>query len=436
MTEAGSPGQRRFVVVLNHFATPLEAPGGTRHVELFSRLPGWDATIIAASRNLLSGKRSNSDDSIWSPVWVNRSSGGSSRVVSWAVFSLTALARGLSLRKPDVIYASSPHLLAGLSGLVMARARRAHFVFEVRDLWPQVLVDMGFTKEGSLLHRTMRALESALYMSAEMIVVLTPGVQHQLAERGFDDKVRLIPNCADPQDFDPGATKEELRRRYGLKGFVIVYAGAHGKANGLDLVLDAAGQTAAELPQTRFLLVGDGPMKQHLVDRATAEGLSNVTFLDPIPKREMPALLGAADAGLHVLADVPLFRYGVSPNKIFDYMAAGLPVLTNTPGEMTELIHRAGSGVAVEPNAIARGVDLLVASGPEQLARWGSAGRHFMLEGASRTAMAARLTQMLTEVAERPLPGRRRRTARSSHAWRADGGPREERLRRGEGRGR
>jgi glycosyltransferase involved in cell wall biosynthesis len=411
MTEAGRPATRRFVVVLNHFAAPLDAPGGTRHVELFSRMPGWDATIIAASRNLLSGKRSYTDDPIWSPVWVNRSSGGSSRVLSWVVYSVMALARGLSLPRPDVVYASSPHLLAGLSGWALAKARRAHFVFEVRDLWPQVLVDMSFTKEGSLLHRTMRALESALYKTAEVIVVLTPGVQRQLAERGFDDKVRLIPNCADPEDFAPGAAKEELRRRYGLEGFVVIYAGAHGKANGLDLVLDAAGQIASDLPWVRFLMVGDGPMKQHLVNRVAAEGLSSVSFLGPVPKREMPALLGAADAGLHVLADVPLFRYGVSPNKVFDYMAAGLPVLTNTPGEMTELIQRAGSGVAVAPSEIARGVRLLITADREQRAEWGEAGRRFMLEGASRSAMAARLTRMLTEVVERPRAGDRRRIA-------------------------
>jgi glycosyltransferase involved in cell wall biosynthesis len=406
------------VLVLNHFAAPLDAPGGTRHVELFSRLPGWDATIIAASRNLLSGERSRSADAILSPVWVNAGTGSALRVLSWVTFSVTALARAYALPRPDVVYASSPHLLAGLSGWVLARSRRAHFVFEVRDLWPQVLVDMGFTKEGSLLHRGMRFLESFLYANAEMIVVLTPGVEHQLADRGFGGKVRLIPNCADPEDFESDAAKDELRRRYGLEGFVIIYAGAHGAANGLDLLLDAAGEIASDLPQVTFLLVGDGPMKQHLVARAAAERLSNVSFLAPVPKREIPALLGAADAGLHVLADVSLFRYGVSPNKIFDYMAAGLPVLTNTPGEMTELIERAGSGVAVAPSEIARGVRLLVAADLEQRAQWGDAGRAFMLEGASRKAMATRLIQMLTEVVKRPLSGHPRRRLLSGHWWR------------------
>jgi glycosyltransferase involved in cell wall biosynthesis len=389
---------RRYVLVLNHFAAPPSAPGGTRHVELFSRLSGWDATVLAAARNLMTGEPVESDDSIWQSVWVSRGGAGSSRVVSWASYSVTALMRGLMGRRPDVVYASSPHLLAGLSGLFLAKVRGAHFLFEVRDLWPQILVDMGQIAEGSRLHRSLCALESLLYSNAETIVVLTPGVQRHLAERGLGRKVRLIPNGADPEDFDPGAPREELRRRFGLEGFVVAYTGAHGRANGLDLVLDAAGQIANDLPQVRFLLVGDGPLKNHLVTRALREKLSNVTFLDPIPKREIPSLLGAIDAGLHVLADVPLFSYGVSPNKIFDYMAAGVPVLTNTPGEMATLIDSAGAGVAVRPRELARGVRMLVSADASQLARWGDSGRRFMTNEGSRTAMAVRLSRALEEL--------------------------------------
>ena len=122
----------------------------------------------------------------------------------------------------------------------------------------------------------------------------------------------------------------------------------------------------------------------------TPGGVVNVRFLDPIPKREIPALLGAIDAGLHVLADVPLFSYGVSPNKIFDYMAAGVPVLTNTPGEMADLIESAGAGIAVRPRELARGVRMLVSADASQLARWGEAGRRFVTNEAPRTAMAVR----------------------------------------------
>lgn len=394
-----SARRRPYVVVLNHFAVPADAPGGTRHVELFSRLTDWDAVVIAASRGLMTGERTVSSDSIWRAVWVLPARGEATRILSWASYSVTSLAHGLaSRRRPDVVYASSPHLLAGLSGLVLARLRHAHYVLEIRDLWPQVLIDMGRLDEGSLVARALRALEALLYSRAEAIVVMAPGVERHLASRGFAGKLTLIPNGADPADFSPGAGRIELRRRFGLEGFVVAYTGAHGLANGLDVVLDAAEAIGKRAPQVRFLLVGDGPLKEHLVMRAQREGLANVTFMDPLPKREIPALLGAVDAGLHVLADVPLFSYGVSPNKLYDYMAAGLPVITNTAGEMAEMVKRAGAGVAVSPDGIAEGVLTLANAGPEQLHRWGEAGRRFMNDHASRSAMAARMGQLLASV--------------------------------------
>jgi glycosyltransferase involved in cell wall biosynthesis len=393
-----SARRRPYVVVLNHFAVPADAPGGTRHVELFSRLTDWDAVVVAASRSLLGGERTVSSDSIWRAVWVPPARGAATRILSWASYSVTALARGLVSRRPDVVYASSPHLLAGLSGLVLARLRRAHYVLEVRDLWPQVLIDMGQLREGSGMARAWRALEELLYSRAEAIVVMAPGVQQHLESRGFAGKLTLIPNGADPEDFAPGAARNELRRRFDLEGFVVAYAGAHGRANGLDMVLDAAQELRSAAPDVRFLLVGDGPLKPQLVARAQREGLANVTFMDPIPKREMPALLGAVDAGLHVLADVPLFSYGVSPNKLFDYMAAGLPVITNTAGEMAAMVEGAGAGMAVPPGGIAAGVLALANASPEQLQGWGEAGRRFMRDHASRSAMAARLDRLLARV--------------------------------------
>ena len=147
----------------------------------------------------------------------------------------------------------------------------------------------------------------------------------------------------------PTTPRDDLRRGFGLDRFVIVYAGAHGPANGLDLVLDAAADVRTDCPDVRFLLIGDGVAKAALMARAEQEGLGNVEFRAPMAKNEIRPLLTAVDAGVHVLADVPLFRYGVSPNKLFDYMAAGIPVITNTPGEVQELVAEAGAGLAVAP---------------------------------------------------------------------------------------
>ncbi|MGH8995903.1 MAG: glycosyltransferase family 4 protein, partial [Acidimicrobiales bacterium] len=204
--------------------------------------------------------------------------------------------------------------------------------------------------------------------------------------------------------FTAPAPRDELRVRFDLEGFVVAYTGAHGIANGLDLVLDAANTIRSEPCDIKLLLVGDGPLKASLQRRAGAEGLTNVVFRPAIPKSEMPALLGAVDAGLHCLADLPMFRYGVSPNKLFDYLAAGLPVLTNTQGEVADIVVACGAGVAVAPHDIAGGIRQLWQADPEQRAAWGRAGRDCVRLNYDRNKLADQLEALLDEMA--PPPGR------------------------------
>ena len=337
---------RRRVLVLNQFALPRSAPGGTRHVELFGRLQRWRPVILAGRRALLNQSRV-ADEGILATVPVTPYSGnGVSRVVNWLSYTLAAFVRGVARRPVDVVYGSSPHLGAALAGLAIARIHRARFVLEVRDLWPRILLDSGMFAESSLVYRALRRLELFLYGQADAIVVLAKGSGWELECDGVDPaKIHFLPNGAEPADFVVDADRNELRRRYGLEGTVVVYAGAHGPANGLDLVLDAV----EDLGDTdvRFVLVGDGVAKADLMADARRRRLGNVEFRDPIAKNEIPLLFAAADVGLHCLADVPLFRHGVSPNKLYDYMAAGLPVITNTPGEVAAMVDEAGAGEAV-----------------------------------------------------------------------------------------
>jgi glycosyltransferase involved in cell wall biosynthesis len=387
----------RRLLALNHFANPVDAPGGTRLVELTERLPGWETTIVAANRNLFTQHRQPPSGPQYRTVWTPPYGGSDTiRIANWAVFALGALLAGLRLPRPDVVLASSPHLLTGLTGWALARYRRRPFVLEIRDLWPQILVDMGRLREGSSMHRMVRALERFLYRQADAIVVLAQGVEAALVDDGVPaEKIRFIPNAADPADFEPSASRAELRTRYGFGGFTIVYAGAHGPANGLDFVLDAAAELRDELPGVRFVLVGDGLAKPGLRQRADALHLDNVTFLGAVPKNEIPDLLAACDAGLHVLADLPLFLYGVSPNKLFDYLAAGLPVLTNTAGEVGELVKDHQAGVVVGPAELASGVRQLVGTSDAELATWGANGRALMADERNRSVMAARLRDTL-----------------------------------------
>jgi len=391
---------RRKVLVLNHFAVPAGAPGGTRHVELFGRLEHWDATVLAGNRNLLTRGRQR-DEGILKTVWVSPyASNGPSRVVNWASYALTAFVAGIRERGVDVVYASSPHLLAGVAGWALARLKRVPLIIEVRDLWPQVLVDMGQLSKSSPLFRVLKGIERFLFRQADAVVVLAEGnIAPVIADGAPAKRVTFIPNGADPDDFDVEDIPSDLRQEFGMEGLVFVYAGAHGPANGLELLLEAAGELAGSEPDVRFWLVGDGVAKGSIVATAREMELDNVVFHDPIPKQEMPRLLAAADVGLHVLADVPLFRHGVSPNKLFDYMAAGKPVLTNTPGEVARLVEQAGSGIAVPPDGLVDGVHRMAAAGPGQRARWGANGRRFMAEHRSRAALAQRVEALLNEVA-------------------------------------
>ncbi|MFF4878504.1 glycosyltransferase family 4 protein [Micromonospora sp. NPDC000668] len=386
---------QRRVLVLNHFAVPPGYPGGTRHVELFSRLPGWSYVIIAGRRNMITGQPQRAEPG-FHPVAVTPYRGnGLGRVLNWASYAVTATVSGLRQPRPDVVYASSPHLLAGLSGCVVATLRRTPFVLEVRDLWPRVLVDMGTLAETSLAYRALERLERFLYQRSDRVVIMAPGVRAAIEGKGVaPEKIVFIPNAADPDDFVPSADRDELRRRYRFTRRTAVYAGAHGPANGLDLLLAAA----KAVPEIDVVLVGSGVEKPRL--QAAALGIRNVRFLDPVPKTEIPDLLHAADVGVHVLADVELFRAGVSPNKVFDYMAAGLPIVTNSPGTVGDLVMGADSGYVTSPGHLAHGLGQMVQASPDELAKMGAAGRGWIRENQSRTAMSHALGRLLAPLVD------------------------------------
>lgn len=406
---SGSPLQcrtmtRPHVLVLNHFARPRDTSGGTRHVDLFGRLHGWDATILASNRSYLSQHREQATPGILRYVWTTPAAGeGIRRILHWLSYVLPAVAAGLRGPRPAIVYASTPHLFAPVAGWLLAWRYRAPLVVEIRDLWPQVLVDMGRLRQGSALHRLLTAVEEWAYRRATAIVVLAEGVADELGRRGVPrDRVHFLPNGAEPEDFVPSADRETLRARYEMDGTVFVYTGAHGLANGLDLLLDAAKELADDCSDVQVLLVGDGTDKPRLRARAANDGLHAVRFHDPIPKAEMANLLAAADCGVHVLADIPLFRYGVSPNKVVDYMAAGRPVITNTPGEVTDLVLQAGAGVSVLPTGLAEGIRKVASASDDERHAWGQAGRLHLSAHRSPSVLARRLERLLDDITDEP----------------------------------
>jgi glycosyltransferase involved in cell wall biosynthesis len=253
----------------------------------------------------------------------------------------------------DVIlveYHAPTPLTAGIPGLVARWLRRRPFVFEVRDLWPELPRAMGVIRNPVVLW-VMSVLEWISYRSADRLIGLSPGIVQGILRRGVSAaRVTMIPNGCDLGIFSEPA---EPWRPDGVatNDLMAVFAGAHGTANGLDAVLDAA----AELkrlgrPDIKLVLIGDGKLKPHLQRRAADEGLTNVIFHGSVSKGRLAGLMAATDVGLQILANVPAFYFGTSPNKFFDYLAAGRPVLINYPGWLAELLEQHGCGFSVPPD--------------------------------------------------------------------------------------
>lgn len=253
-------------------------------------------------------------------------------------------------RDADLVFATTTPLTAGIPGIFARWLRRKPFVFEVRDLWPELPKAMGVIRNPIVLW-AMAVLEWVSYRSAHRLIGLSPGIVKGIARHGVPDgRIAMIPNGC---DLDIFAATAEPWRPEGIaeEDMMAVFTGAHGIANGLDAVLDAA----AELKRrgrndVKLVLIGDGKLKPQLQALAEAEGLSNVVFHPPVPKAKLAGLMASADIGMQILANVPAFYYGTSPNKFFDYIASGLPVLNNYPGWLAEMIARADCGYAVPPD--------------------------------------------------------------------------------------
>lgn len=249
----------------------------------------------------------------------------------------------------DLLFATTTPLTAGIPGVIAKIFLRKPFVFEVRDLWPELPKAMGVIKNPVVLF-LMKVLEVISYKSADKLVALSPGIKQGILKYKKDDtKVALIPNGCDLSIFN---NLSESWQPEGVKDddFLAVFTGTHGIANGLDQVLDMAKELKnRNIKNIKVLLIGQGKLKPALMERATKEELDNVIFHPPVDKAKLAALMQRANVGLQVLANVPAFYYGTSPNKFFDYISAGLPVINNYPGWLAELIQVHNLGVAVPP---------------------------------------------------------------------------------------
>lgn len=371
----------RILYYHQHFSTPSGSTG-TRSYEMAQRLirHGHSVTMVCGTYGMgktglnevfVRGRRSGIVDGInvieLQLPYANRD-GLLRRSLTFARFAFHSTL--LALSSPyDVVFATSTPLTAAIPGIAAKLLRRKPFIFEVRDLWPELPKAMGVVTNPVVL-MLLSWLEWTAYRSATSLIGLSPGIVDGITKRaGARKKVAMVPNGCDLDVFRGADEENNGLRDKGSAELTCVFMGAHGLANGLDAVLDVAVElNARSRPEIEFVLIGDGKCKPALQQRAAAENLDNVRFMDPVAKTELHALLQKSDVGLMILANVPAFYYGTSPNKFFDYIAAGIPVLNNYPGWLAEIITREGAGIAVppeDPNAFADAL-LYLADHPEE----------------------------------------------------------------------
>lgn len=333
------------------------------------------------------------------PIYAAANRGFAKRVLNYFSFSASAALVGpLVTSRPDIIIATSPQFLCGLSGQLLSWIKRVPFVFEVRDLWPRSIVEVGAMRANSPAVRALEFLEIALYKSADHIVAVTDSFVDEIAAKGVArEKVSVVTNGVDLELFQP-CDRIAARISLGMDQdrFIATYVGTHGMAHGLDLVLDAA--MLLRNKPVDFLLVGEGAEKAALKERARRESLTNVRFLDQQPRSEVARLVAASNLCLVLLRDKALFKT-VIPSKIFEFMGAGRPMLTTVDGESRGIVERAGAGIFSPPGdaaALAQAID--ASSQRPDLDHMGLSGRRYVEEHFSRPALAKEYLSLLEKI--------------------------------------
>jgi len=324
------------------------------------------------------------------------------RAVTFLKFGLRSIRLAFSERY-DVLFATTTPLTAGIPGIFARWLRGKPFVFEVRDLWPELPRAMGVIRNPLVLG-AMSILEWTSYHSAHRLIGLAPGIVDGIHARGVGRaEIELIPNGCDLQLFRSDAERWRPPG-VGTEDLMAVYAGTMGIANGLGAVLDAAAElNRRKIRNIKLVLIGQGGLRFELQERARREMLDSVIFHDPVPKARLAGLMAATDVGLQILANVPAFYFGTSPNKFFDYLAAGIPVLNNYPGWVADLIAANQCGIAVPPDdspAFADALELLAGDRSKQRAM-GQRARQIAEREFDRATLADRFVDVLESAVQR-----------------------------------
>jgi glycosyltransferase involved in cell wall biosynthesis len=283
-------------------------------------------------------------------TWLSANKGVGNRSLNYFSYLLSATALCRHVKNVDLVVSTSPQFFCGLSGYFVSRRHGCPWVVEIRDLWPESIHAVGAVSGRGLIGLLER-IELFLYEKPDHIVALTAAFKRHMAAKGIaPEKIDIVTNGADLEQFKPLPKQNGFRARHNLDGrFVAAYVGTHGMAHALGTVLEAAKLLENE-PRVRFLLVGDGAERENLLKRKEELGLNNVLMLPQQKKELVPEILAASDACMVLLRKTELFKT-VIPSKIFEAMAMERPIILGVDGESRKIVEESGSGVFIEPES-------------------------------------------------------------------------------------
>ena len=390
--------------IINQFANTPNMPGGTRHYEIgkyFSN-HNWNVEVFSSDFNLSSRRYMVLKDfQLWKTDqldglrwhWLRTlpyRQNNYRRYLNLISFSFIFFIRQLFViffnsilkKGPNIIIASSPQLPAAFFSLILAKIFQKTFIFEVRDIWPQVLIDLGGFKKGSILIKLLSWIESKLYKNSDVVVVLAKGAKKYVSKKGAK-RVVWLPNGPDLKAFKPLPSPIEPLNFTKREPFQIIYTGAHGLANDLINIVETAKIMRNE--PVKFTLVGDGPEKRNLMK--LAKDLDNINFLSPVPKLLIPELVAKYHAILISLKGVKLFEYGISPNKLYDAYALSKPVISTVNGFVNKEINDFNLGFTAfpgDPKSLSRAIKKLLMLSKKDREEMGRRGRELAVKVYSR----------------------------------------------------
>jgi len=324
------------------------------------------------------------------------------RMLNYSSFCVSSATTGIFLDQPDLVIATSPQLLVGLSGWWLARWKQVPFVFEVRDLWPESLTAVGMSSGNSLLYRSLARIAGFLYRNCDRVVVVTPAFKDYLVEhwRVPEEKILVVENGVDVSLYRKLPASIALRRELGAEEkFIVSYIGTMGNAHGLETLLEAAALLRERAPEVLFLLVGEGADKERIVSFARSCKLNNLRFVGQQPREKIPAYISASDACLVLLKRSDVFKT-VLPTKMLEFMACARPVILGVDGYARKVMEQANAGIFIQPENPTELVEAVVrlAADPGLRETLGRNGRQHVLQHFSRQHTARTYLDILHDL--------------------------------------